>query len=35
MEDVDEDEAPRVSTTSEDNDISDETQDFRFLATLS
>ena len=35
MADVDEDAIPRSNLAAEDVDLSDETQDFRFLASLS
>lgn len=35
MADADEDVIPRAGASGEDVDLSDETQDFRFLTTLS
>jgi hypothetical protein len=35
MADADEDALPRGNTASEEPDLTDETQDFRFLATIS
>lgn len=35
MADVDEDVIPRIGSGGQDTDLSDETQDFRFLASIS